>query len=98
MLRHLSRTKTVERPTVLYYLLLLIADDNTPIECSPTNTTDVTTSIYTPTSTSPPNTIPSIISFKVVTTSIYTLTSTPPPNTIPSIISFKVVTTSTKPV
>jgi hypothetical protein len=44
-----------------------MADDDTPIEGSPANTADATTSTYTSASTPPPNTTPSIISFEAAT-------------------------------
>ena len=46
-----------------------MADNNTPIEGSLANITDVTASTYTSTSTLPLNTTPSITSFKAVITS-----------------------------
>ena len=44
-----------------------MADDDTPIESSPANTADITTSTYTSASTPPPNTTPSITSFEAAT-------------------------------
>ena len=44
-----------------------MADDDIRIESSPADTADVTTSTYTSASTPPPNTTPSITSFKVAT-------------------------------
>jgi len=46
-----------------------MANGDTPIEGSPADTADVTTSTYTSASTPPPNTTPSMTSFKVATTS-----------------------------
>jgi hypothetical protein len=44
-----------------------MADNNTPIESSPANTVNITTSTYTFTSTPPLNTTLSMMSFKVTT-------------------------------
>ena len=46
-----------------------MADDDTPTEGSPADTADVTASTHTSGSTLPPNTTPSITSFKAATTS-----------------------------
>ena len=46
-----------------------MADDDTPIEGSPADIADVTTSTYTSASTSPLNTTPSMTSFEAATTS-----------------------------
>ena len=46
-----------------------MADDDTPIEGSPADTADITTSTYTSASTPSPNTTPSMTSFKAATTS-----------------------------
>jgi len=44
-----------------------MADDGTPIESGPADTANVTASTYTSASTFPPNTTPSITSFKAAT-------------------------------
>ena len=46
-----------------------MANDDTPIEGSPADTADATTSIYTSASTPLLNTTPSMTSFKAATTS-----------------------------
>jgi len=46
-----------------------MADDDTPIEGSPANTANITTSTYTSASTLPLNTTPSITSFEAAITS-----------------------------
>ena len=44
-----------------------MTDDDIPIESSPADTADITTSTHTSTSTPPPNTIPSMTFFKAAT-------------------------------
>jgi len=44
-----------------------MADDDTPIESSPADTTNITASTHTSASTPPPNTTPSITFFKAAT-------------------------------